>query len=74
MNFIETYHMTGLKTEKTILAQASLHADRSIYQLWRANRPQNMETTLFSRTLQELIYVMSMSIKEDRNRDTVSVA
>ena len=55
MKFMETYHMAGLKAEKTIPVRASSCADRSIYQLWSASRPQNREMTLFSLTLQELI-------------------
>ena len=40
MKFMETYHMTGLKAEKSIVAHESPRADRSIYQLWRANEHQ----------------------------------
>ncbi|CCK88560.1 hypothetical protein BN165_1730002 [Clostridioides difficile E1] len=35
--------------------------DKSKYQLSSTSNPQNNEIMLFSRTLQEVIYVMSMS-------------
>ncbi len=33
MNFMETYHITGLNAEKAICAMELSEADRSIYQL-----------------------------------------
>lgn len=52
----------AIKTKFSIISPSK---DRRTYQLSKAKSPQNREMTLFSLMLQELIYVMSINIRED---------
>ncbi|WP_227450887.1 MULTISPECIES: hypothetical protein [unclassified Clostridioides] len=50
-----------LKILKIIVPIGVATNDKSKYQLSSASNPQNNEIMLFSRTLQEVIYVISIS-------------
>lgn len=65
---METHHIIGLKAEKIISVMELAEADKSIYQLSNANKPQNREIVLFSLMLQELAYVISISSKDDKSK------
>jgi hypothetical protein len=54
MNLIETHHIMGLKAKKIMSVMKFSEADKSIYQLSNADKPQNSEIVLFSLMLQEL--------------------
>ncbi len=54
INLMETHHITGLKAKKIISVMELPEADKSIYQLSNADKPQNREIVLFSLMLQEL--------------------
>ncbi len=51
---METHHIIGLKAKKMTSVMELSEADKSIYQLSNANKPQNREMVLFSLMLQEL--------------------
>ncbi len=73
INLMETHHIIGPKAEKIISVMELSEADKSIYQLSNANKPQNREMVLFSLMLQELTYIMSISSKDDKNKGIIPI-
>ncbi|MDI7816495.1 MULTISPECIES: hypothetical protein [unclassified Clostridioides] len=58
---MEIYNIIGLNISKIIVLTGVAIEDKSKYQLSSINNPQNNEIVLFSLTLQDVIYVISIS-------------